>query len=60
MVNLFVRHNDSEVLSRDTSYSSGQPGRLNTNHQTEVQSLETSIMAREKKTLLHSVVGENL
>lgn len=29
-------------------YSSGQPERLNTRHQSEVQSLEISIMAREK------------
>lgn len=43
----------------DRGYSSDQLGRLNTSHQTEVQSLEISIMAREK-TLLHSVVGENL
>lgn len=56
---LSVGHNDSEVLLRDMGYGSGQPGRLNTSHQTEVQSLDISIMAREKKHL-RSVVGENL
>ena len=56
---LSVEHDDSEVLPRDMGYGSGQPGRLNRSHQTEVQSLGISIMAREKNHL-RSVVGENL
>lgn len=47
-LHLSVGHNDSEVPHRDAGYGSGQPGRLNTSHQTEVQSLEISVMAREK------------
>lgn len=61
-ISLFLGHNDSEFLPRDTS---GQPRRLNTSHQTEVQSLEIGTMAKRlthyrEKTLLRSVVGENL
>lgn len=50
LLSLSVGHDDSEVLPRDMGYGSGQLGRLNTSHQTEVQSLEISIMARRKKT----------
>lgn len=43
--------NDCEVLAKDKGYSSGQPERLNKRHESEVQSLEISFMAKEKNTV---------